>query len=119
VNDDVAHKLPSDPDEALAQLTQVVAELVRQTHPGASRNVTADSRLDTDLGLDSLARIELLHRVEDAFAVRLSENTLLAIETPRELLAALADAAGVAHAPPTARPEATLRPERALTGLPH
>ena len=115
---DVAHKLPSAPDEALAKLTAVVAELVRQTHPGASRNVTADSRLDTDLGLDSLARIELLHRVEDAFAVRLSETTLLAIETPRELLAALANAAGVTHVVQAAPDTATQRPERAVTGVP-
>ena len=115
---DVAHKLPTDPDEALARLTAVVAELVRQTHPGASHSVTADSRLDADLGLDSLARIELLHRVEDAFAVRLSEQTLLAIETPRELLAALANAAGVVHATQPEVPVAAQRPARAVTAVP-
>ena len=115
---DVAHKLLSDPDEALAKLTAVVAELVRQTHPGASRNVTADSRLDADLGLDSLARIELLHRVEDAFAVRLTETTLLAIETPRELHAALADAVGVTHVARISRVEAAPRPQRAVTAVP-
>jgi len=97
---DVAHKLPHASSEALAELTAVVATLVRQTHPGSTRNVTPDSRLDTDLGLDSLARIELLHRVEDAFALRLSEETLLAIETPRELLAAMRTAAGIATAEP-------------------
>jgi acyl carrier protein len=122
---DVAHKLPSDPRAALAELTAVVAELVRQTHPGASRSVTADSRLETDLGLDSLARIELLHRVEDAFAVRLSEQTLLSIETPRELLTALQSAAGVvdvAAAPIVAAPQLSASsvsgvPEEATTLL--
>ncbi len=94
-----APKLPADAAAALAALTEVVTELVRQTHPHASRNVTPDSRLDLDLGLDSLARIELLHRIEDRFALRLSERVLLAIETPRELLAALRTAAGL---PPAA-----------------
>jgi len=97
---EIAHKLPRASGEALAELTAVVATLVRQTHPGSTRNVTPDSRLDTDLGLDSLARIELLHRVEDAFGLRLSEETLLAIETPRELLVAMRTSAGIASAEP-------------------
>ncbi len=91
-----SHRLPDDPQQAQAAVVGVVAELVRQTHPGSARNVTPDSKLDTDLGLDSLARVELLHRVEDAFALRLAEQTLLEIETPRELLAALRRATGVA-----------------------
>jgi 1-acyl-sn-glycerol-3-phosphate acyltransferase len=94
-----AHKLPADSDEALTALTGVVGELVRQTHPHAARQVTPESRLDAELGLDSLARIELLHRIEDRFGLRLAENTLLAIETPRELLGALRTAAGL---PPAA-----------------
>src|SRR5690606_32978815 len=93
--DTAAPMLPADPGAALAALTAVVTELVQQTHPGANRRVTPDSRLDADLGLDSLARIELLHRVEDRFGMRLSEQTLLAIETPRELLTALQAAAGL------------------------
>jgi 1-acyl-sn-glycerol-3-phosphate acyltransferase len=114
----VTHKLPADPDAALVQLTAVVAELVHQTHPGASRSVNADSRLDSDLGLDSLARIELLHRVEDAFAVRLSEQTLLEIETPRELLVALANAVGATAIAPVAHLQAGPRAPSAVSGLP-
>jgi 1-acyl-sn-glycerol-3-phosphate acyltransferase len=115
---DATHKLPADPDEALAELTAVVAELVRQTHPGASHAVSADSSLDTDLGLDSLARIELLHRVEDTFAVRLTEQTLLTIETPRELFAALVRAAGAAHLAPTSTTRAPQAAATTVTGLP-
>jgi 1-acyl-sn-glycerol-3-phosphate acyltransferase len=115
---DATHKLPADPDEALAELTAVVAELVRQTHPGASHAVSADRSLDTDLGLDSLARIELLHRVEDAFAVRLTEQTLLTIETPRELFAALAHAAGAAHLASTSSAHAPQASATTVTGLP-
>jgi acyl carrier protein len=104
--DTAAHTLPSDSDEALSALTGVVRELVRQTHPHASRTVTPESRLDADLGLDSLARIELLHRIEDRFGLRLAEQTLLAIETPRELLGALRSAAGLPATATTWRVEA-------------
>ena len=90
-------KLPEDPQQALTALVAIIAELVRQTHSGAPRAVTPDSQLDTDLGLDSLARVELLHRVEDAFQLRLDEQTLLETQTPRELLGALRAATGGAR----------------------
>ncbi len=103
-------RLPEDAQQALTELITIVTELVRQTHPGAVRQVGAESRLDVDLGLDSLARVELIHRVEDAFRLRLDEKTLLEIETPRELLAALRTASG---APPLefAAPQAIIRDE--------
>jgi len=88
------HRLPQDTQEALTAVVALVEELVRQTHPGFNRPVSADAKLDTDLGLDSLARVELLHRVEDAFRLRLAEQELLAVETPRELLVALRTASG-------------------------
>jgi 1-acyl-sn-glycerol-3-phosphate acyltransferase len=89
-----ASGLPQDPQVALAAVITLVTELVRQTHPGSAARVGPDSRLDADLGLDSLARVELLHRVEDAFRVRLEEAQLLAVDTPRELLVALRSASG-------------------------
>ena len=116
--DTAAHRLPADPDAALAALTGVVAELTRQTHPDAGRTVTSDSRLDADLGLDSLARIELLHRVEDAFGLRLAEQTLLSIETPRELLGALRTAAGLPAAAAGWETPAAAAAPQALAGQP-
>jgi 1-acyl-sn-glycerol-3-phosphate acyltransferase len=109
-------KLPTDPDRALEALTGVVAELVRQTHPTSRVRVLPDSALESDLGLDSLARIELLHRVEDAFGVRLDEEALLAIETPRELLKALAAASGDTHAAVVQVASAPVQP--AIVGSP-
>jgi len=91
---DTPPRLPEDPQEALTAVIALVTELVRQTHPGFDRSVNPDSRLDADLGLDSLARVELLHRVEEAFRVRIEEAQLLAVETPRELLVALRSASG-------------------------
>lgn len=91
---DVPNSLPQDAQAALAAVIALVTDLVRQTHPGFNRSVGPDSRLDADLGLDSLARVELLHRVEDAFQLRLEEAQLLAVDTPRELLLALRNASG-------------------------
>ena len=69
----------------LALIDQIAAEL----RPSASPRAHLDSRLDKDLGLDSLARVELLARVERSFGCRLDEALLGSAETPRDLLAAL------------------------------
>jgi 1-acyl-sn-glycerol-3-phosphate acyltransferase len=55
--------------------------------------ITADTRLEADLGLDSLGRSELIARLERRLARRLPDEALLAA-TPRDL-AALAGAKGV------------------------
>lgn len=51
-----------------------------------SEAVTLDSALDRDLGLDSLARMELLARLENRFHIRLPEQSLAIAETARDLL---------------------------------
>lgn len=72
-------------------LLPLVEQLVAELHPEAAghRQVTLDSELDRDLGLDSLARVELFQRLERAFGAKLEERVLLAAETPRDLLRAL------------------------------
>ena len=76
--------------------------------------VSLDSVLDRDLGLDSLARTELLARIEQAFGIRLPDDTLLRAETVGDVLQAAQRArpapAGAsvvqpaAGTPPTAAP---------------
>jgi acyl carrier protein len=78
-----------------------VAE-VKRDGPYATR-VTLDSALDRDLGLDSLARVELLLRVERAFGITVPESTLQNARTARDLLAAL-DAGYASLQPPRAPP---------------
>ena len=69
-------------------LLRVIKELVEELHPEQlkSLNISLDSSLDRDLGLDSLARMELLTRLEEQFSSRLSEQLLATAETPRDLL---------------------------------
>ncbi|HSN21812.1 MAG TPA: acyl carrier protein, partial [Usitatibacter sp.] len=59
-----------------AALLGIVAGLLRETQPagGAPPVPTLDSSLERDLGIDSLARVELLLRIERAFDVRLPEH---------------------------------------------
>ena len=79
------------PDAAM-RLIDIVTALVRELHPSRALKVTLDGDLDRDLQFDSLARAELLLRLERAFAVALPEQLRATAETPRDLLRALATA---------------------------
>ena len=90
-------------------LLGLVAAFLAQTRPrGAPPPVALDSRLDRDLGIDSLARMELLLRIEREFDVRLPERLVNEARTPRDLLRALlAGTPGAAEAlEPTPLPAA-------------
>ena len=66
----------------------------------ARAEVTLDSALDRDLGLDSLSRVELIARIERSFGRHLPEEALTEAETPRDLLRLLAGArVAAAHVP--------------------
>ena len=73
------------------RLLACIRELLIQLHPetAARMPVNLNSRLDRDLGLDSLSRAELLHRLERTFRVRLSQTVLNEAETPAQLLEAI------------------------------
>ncbi len=87
------------PDAATA-LIQVVEEVARELHPAHTPvAATLDSRLDRDLGIDSLGRAELVVRIEHAFRIALPEHMLAEAETPRDLLAAVLARSNVATIP--------------------
>jgi 1-acyl-sn-glycerol-3-phosphate acyltransferase len=83
-------------------LLHLVKELVTVIHPSitSTHPVSLDSALDKDLGLDSLMRMELLSRIEQAFDTTLSERIFSDAETPRDLWRAIqaADFKGVSPA---------------------
>jgi 1-acyl-sn-glycerol-3-phosphate acyltransferase len=80
-------------------LIAVVAALVRELHPQRARfiEVVPSSRIERDLGIDSLGRTELILRIERAFRVRLPAQTIGQAETVDDLVRALEQAAP-AHA---------------------
>ena len=64
------------------RLFSILRTLLKEVQ-GRAPAVHADSRLDRDLGFDSLARVELVLRLERAFAVSLPESLLADSVTPR------------------------------------
>ena len=93
--------------ELLALVNAVAGEL----HRGRKglRAAHLDTSLERDLGVDSLARVELGIRIERHFGHSLDAEKLFAAETPRELLLALAAAQGISHIELTARGAQTAR----------
>ena len=78
------------------RLLAVVAEVAREARPHFDAYVALDSSLERELGLDSLARVELVLRLEREFAASLPEQALASSETPRDLLRFLLASAGQA-----------------------
>ena len=86
----------------LALMTQLRNELRGELRSGSSAPplpVQLDSRLDSDLGFDSLARAELLLRIEREFGVSLPAELLGTAETARDFLVLLDSGATVSPAP--------------------
>src|SRR5919201_1338922 len=86
----------TDPNIEPNRLLAVVAQVAREARPNVAAHVTLDSSLERDLGLDSLARVELVLRIEREFAASLPEQALASSETPRDLLRFVLASAGQA-----------------------
>jgi 1-acyl-sn-glycerol-3-phosphate acyltransferase len=105
-------QLPSA--DAAKALLAMVGELALELQPHRRGDIAVrlDSKLDRDLGFDSLARAELLLRLERTFKVRLPEELIADAETAQDLLDAVLRARPVQATlaepppvPPIARPE--------------
>jgi 1-acyl-sn-glycerol-3-phosphate acyltransferase len=106
-------KRAENSDETL--LLHAVASLAAELHDaGASVGVGLDTRLDAELGLDSLALVELRVRVEELFGVLLPDRLLATAATPRDWLRAISAAErGAAQRGTPTSPAAPRRPVRA------
>jgi acyl carrier protein len=82
------------------RVLEVVAAVAKEARPHVEPHVALDSSLEKELGLDSLARVELVLRLEKEFGASLPEQALATSETPRDLLRFLLASAG--HAPQAA-----------------
>ena len=104
--------MPPSSTSAVAGLEErvldVVAELtaeVRGGSAGAAADVRPGDSLETDLGISSLERVELLIRLERAFGVRLGDDAMMEAETPADLAVAIAAAVETPVAPSGAAPD--------------
>ena len=87
------------------RLLELIAGLCRELRPGQpAPALTLNSELERDAELDSLARAELLVRIEAAFGVRLPQRLIGEAQTPRDFLRALAAADSQALPMPESAP---------------
>ena len=86
----------------------MVRALYAELHRGQPplERMDLGSTLERDLGFDSLARVELLARIEDRFHLRLTDATLASLDTLGDLLRACGAAGAPARRlpPPAATP---------------
>jgi 1-acyl-sn-glycerol-3-phosphate acyltransferase len=97
-----------DTDARRSALIVVINDFVRDLHPqrAAGLEVSLSSRLERDLGIDSLARTELAVRIERTFRLRLPGVAINEVETVGDLLRVLEQAQPGADVAPraTAKP---------------
>ena len=84
----------SDAQRLTETVLQVVTQLYEELHraAGEAPKFEPNSRLESDLGLDSLARIELLLRLEQSLDIRLPDEALSQVVTIADLVSALQSA---------------------------
>jgi 8-amino-7-oxononanoate synthase/acyl carrier protein len=89
----VAAPEPAKPAEPLPEPNEVVAaevlSHVRAVAQERAKNLTLDSNIVVDLGLDSLERMQIANSLEETFGGRLPEEVLQQIETCRETALAI------------------------------
>jgi len=85
----------SDPAEREDKIVGVIEEVVRDLHvaPVGAIVVMPTSRLDRDLGIDSIGRTELMLRIERLLHLKLPASVLTEVETVGDLIAAIGRAA--------------------------
>lgn len=72
-----------------AEVVEVVKHYVRQVAKERAGELSGDTNIVLDLGLDSLERLEIAHGLEQAFGGRFPEETLQEIDTVNEVAAAI------------------------------
>lgn len=78
-------------DNTVTKLLQVIEDLVSEFHQNrpSEKVINLDHHFEKDLGLDSLARVELIARIEKKFKLALPERTFSEAESARDLLRAI------------------------------
>jgi len=114
---DAAPAPATGPRSDAQRLLGIVQGLARELRPHAPEveRLGVEHSLERDFGLDSLARTELLARIERELGARLGEQALVSAETPRDLLRLIELAASSG---PLAVDRVRTPPERPVGGAP-
>jgi 8-amino-7-oxononanoate synthase/acyl carrier protein len=96
-------------EQASPAIVQIVMDHARAIAKERAKTLTADTNIVTDLGLDSLERLQIANSLEETFGGRFPEDVLAEIETIGEVAAAIQTYIGTEphvqrHAPARATP---------------
>jgi acyl carrier protein len=80
------HPAPVAAASESERLLSLVQKFLVETHPSGARTAALDSHLERDLGLDSLARVELLLRAKDELRIEVPDALLNEIEHVGDML---------------------------------
>ncbi len=70
-----------------SQLLSIVRDFLHELEAErAVQAISLDASLERDLGIDSLGKVELFHRIEKQFSVRLPESAMVEAESLRDLM---------------------------------
>jgi 8-amino-7-oxononanoate synthase len=81
------------------EIADVVYHHVRALTPDSLRTEIRPDTSLLELGLDSLTRMDIANRAEEAFSIRFSEDDLFEIETCGDLVERVAELTGVSETP--------------------
>ena len=114
----VGFRTHHDPSGVIAEA--VFEQVRRSLPPHADCVIVIESPLD-EIGLDSLARMDVLNRLEEAFGLRFSEESLYDMVTCRDVVEYIDTNARRGEVPrqPAASPVAASAPERPAVPAEH
>ena len=97
----------SDRGRIGAQVFGIIRDLLRELgNPAASATLRASTSLDSDLGLGSIERVELLSRLERDLGMSIPETAIAEAKTVEDVIVALAGAQGNERADTVEEPPA-------------
>ncbi len=84
-----SERYSEEPIRVQLQIAEIVMDRVRSVARERAKNLTLDTNIVVDLGLDSLERMQIAHALEETFGGRFPEDVLQQIETIGEVALAV------------------------------
>jgi acyl carrier protein len=91
----------------VSQIIHALADYLKRD----AASIKDTDHLRDDLGLDSMAVIELLYKIEETFNIQIPDQDLPALTTVRAVAAYVERRLGQAHPAPTKAPKKKVAPE--------
>lgn len=76
-----------DPQQIQSDVLTIIRKLLEELgNEAALRQLNLNARIAQNLGLDSLGKVELFTRLEAHFGIRFSDQAMIEIETPQDII---------------------------------